>query len=126
MVLLRIVAAVLLVAHGLVHLLYLAHDVREFSLDQSWLVPQRARRPLALGLIVATVAAFTILALAVLGIPGLLAAWPGLTVLACTLSMVLLILFWNRWLVFGLSIDIALLALAVIRPGWLEQFVSQR
>ena len=32
--------------------------------------------------------------------------------------MVLLILFWNAWLVFGFAIDIALLAVAVIRPGW--------
>jgi hypothetical protein len=32
----RVVAGVLVLAHGLVHLLYLAPDVREFSIDRSW------------------------------------------------------------------------------------------
>ena len=121
--LVRIAAGVLLLAHGLVHLLYLADAVPEFSLDRSWLVPDAARRPLALGLIAATIAAFAILALAVWGVPGLSAAWPALTVVACLLSMVLLILFWNTWLVFGMGIDIALLAVAVIRPDWVQRFL---
>ena len=124
MVLIRITAGVLLLAHGLVHLLYLANDVSEFSLDRSWLVPESARRPIALGLIVATVAAFAILALAVWGIPGLSTAWPALTVVACLLSMVLLILFWSTWLVFGFAIDIVLLAVAVIRPDWVDRFMT--
>lgn len=118
MVLVRVAAGVLLFAHGLVHLLYLADDVGEFSLDRSWLVPDAVRRPLALGLVAATVVAFGVLALAVWGVPGLSAAWPTLTVVACLLSIVLLILFWNTWLVFGIAIDTALLAVAVIRPDW--------
>jgi hypothetical protein len=124
MTLVRIAAGVLLLAHGLVHLLYLADDVPEFSLDRSWLVPDAARRPLALGLVATTIAAFAILALAVWGVPGLSAAWPAVTVVACMLSMVLLILFWNTWLVFGIGIDIALLAVAVIRPDWVERFLA--
>ena len=39
------------------------------------------------------------------------------------LSMALLILFWNTWLVFGIGIDIALLGVAVIRPDWVERFL---
>ncbi|WP_405071649.1 hypothetical protein OG558_20245 [Kribbella sp. NBC_01510] len=124
MVLVRIAAGVFLLAHGLVHLLYLADDVHEFSLDRSWLVPAVARRPLALGLIAATTVAFAILALAVWGVPGLSAAWPALTVMACLLSMVLIILFWNTWLVFGFAIDIVLLAVAVIQPGWVGRVLS--
>ena len=58
------------------------------------------------------------------GVPGLSAAWPALTVVACMLSMALLILFWNTWLVFGIGIDIALLAVAVIRPDWAERFLA--
>lgn len=34
----RILTVVLILAHGLVHLLYLAPDVPEFSFDRSWLV----------------------------------------------------------------------------------------
>jgi hypothetical protein len=53
-VVIRIVTGVLVLAHGLVHLLYLASDVPEFSLNRSWLVPEVARRPLAVGLMAAT------------------------------------------------------------------------
>lgn len=124
MVVARIVTGVLLLAHGLVHFLYLAPDVQEFSLDRSWLVPETARRSLGLGLMVATVAAFALLALAVWGVPGLSAAWPALTIVSCLFSAVLLVLFWDVRLAFGLAIDVALLAVAVTRPHWVEQLVG--
>ena len=121
LIVVRIVTGVLLSAHGLVHLLYLAPDVPEFSMDRSWFVPQAARRPLGLGLTAATVAAFVLLALAVWSVPGLPAAWPALTFVACLLSAVLLVMFWNRWLGFGLAIDVALLVIAVNDPHWAQQ-----
>jgi hypothetical protein len=61
-IVIRVVAGALLLAHGLVHLLYLAPDVPEFSLDRSWLLPASARRPVALALMAATVAAFALVA----------------------------------------------------------------
>jgi hypothetical protein len=106
-----------------VHLLYLADDVPEFSLDRSWLVPDAVRRPLGLGLVAATTAAYSVLALAVWGVPGVSTVWPSLAVAACLLSMVLLVLFWTRQLMFGVAIDIALLAVAVTRPGFAERFL---
>jgi hypothetical protein len=121
MVLVRTVVGAFLVAHGLVHLLYLADDVPEFSVDRSWLVPGSARRPLALALVAATVVAFVVLAWVVWGLPGLTAVWPGLVVVAGLLSLVLLILFWNWWLVLGCAIDIGLIAVALIRPEWMER-----
>lgn len=124
MVVVRVVTGILLLAHGLVHLLYLASDVREFSLARSWLAPETARRPLGIGLMAATVAAFALLALAVWGVPGLSAAWPAVTIVATLLSALLLILFWNTWLALGLAIDLALLAIAVLRPHWAEQLVG--
>lgn len=124
MVALRIVTGVLLLAHGLVHLLYLAPDVPAFSLDRSWLVPEAARRPLALSLIAATVAAFTLLALAVWHVPGLSAAWPALTAVAGLLSAVLLVAFWSTQLILGLAIDVALLVVALTGPHWAQQFVG--
>lgn len=41
--LIRFVSRVLLIAHGLVHLLYLTRDVEEFTLDESWVVPADVR-----------------------------------------------------------------------------------
>lgn len=120
----RVAAGGLLLAHGLVHLLYLADDVPEFSMEKQGLVPEAVRRPVALGLVAATIVAFACLALGVWGIPGLSGAWPGFMAAGCVLSMVLLILFWDTWLVVGLVIDVGLLTIAVIRPGWVERLVS--
>ena len=120
----RIVVGMLLLAHGLVHLLYLARDVPEFTLDRSWLVPDAARRPVGLVLMAATVVAFTLVALAVWGVPGLSAVWPMLTIAACVLSAVLLVLFWSTNLVFGLVIDAALVVIAVLRPDWADRIVG--
>lgn len=120
----RIVVGVLLVAHGLVHLLYLAPDVAEFSFDRSWLVPESGRRPVGYVLMGATVVAFVLLALAVWQVPGLTGIWPVVTMVAAALSTVLLVLFWNGRLVVGLLINALLVLGAVVRPGWLERFMG--
>lgn len=124
MVVLRVGVGVLLLAHGLVHLLYLADDVPEFSLDQSWLVPPGARRPVALVLLGVTIAGFALLALAVWGVPFLSAAWPGIAVVACLASLALLVVFWNPRLLLGVAIDVAVLTLAATRPEWVERFLA--
>jgi hypothetical protein len=124
MVVVRVAAGAFLVAHGLVHLLYLADDVPEFSMDQSWLVPGAARRPLALGLVAATIVGFLVVALAVWGLPGLSGWWPGVAVVACLLSMVLLGLYWDTWLMVGFAIDLAVLAVAVTHPDWVEPLMG--
>jgi hypothetical protein len=119
--LLRIVIGVLLIAHGLVHLLYLTPDVPQFSLERSWLVPESASRPAAIALIWATVAAFALLGLAVWGVPGLDGIWPGIAIVASVLSLALLVSFWSWSLIFGVLIDVALVAVAVIRPEWTDR-----
>ena len=122
--LIRIVIGVLLVAHGLVHLLYLTPDVPRFSLDRSWLVPGMASRPVAMVLMWATVAAFALLGLAVWGIPGLAGAWPVIAVIASVLSLALLVAFWSWSLVLGVLIDLALITAAVIRPEWTDRIAG--
>lgn len=106
-ILLRLVAGVLLVAHGLVHLLFIAPDADDpshaFSLDSSWLLPDAARRPVAYVLMAAVVAAFGASALALWGVSGLSAAWPWITIVAAGLSLVLLIVFWDARLLIGSS-----------------------
>jgi hypothetical protein len=119
--LLRIVIGVLLIAHGLVHLLYLTADVPQFSLERSWLVPESASRPAAIVLIWGTVAAFALLGLAVWGVPGLGGIWPGIAIVASVLSLALLVSFWSWSLIFGVLIDVALVAVAAIRPEWTDR-----
>jgi hypothetical protein len=120
----RVVVGLLLLAHGVVHLLYLipaAGDPRyPFSLARSWLLPQSARRPVALVLITAVVFGFLASALAVWGAPGLSGGWSGITIVAASLSLALLIAFWDRQLWIGVLIDVLLVAAAVLRPSWVD------
>lgn len=124
MVLLRVVVGVLLIAHGLVHLLYLAPGVSEFSLDRSWLLSDQARKPVAYFLMASTVIAFVLLALALWQVPRVDSAWPVLALAGAGLSTALLVLLWNRALALGLVINALLIACAVLRPAWLERFMS--
>ena len=128
-VLIRIAAGLFLIAHGLVHLLYVVTPKEgdasfPFTLKESWLVPEAVRRPTGLFLMAATVAVFALLGLAVWGVPGLSGAWPVIAIVAATLSIVLLVAFWNSHLFVGIGIDVALIALAVTRPEWIEKFVG--
>jgi hypothetical protein len=118
----RLVLGGVLLAHGLVHLLYLAPDVDAFSLESTWL-PEMLRRPVALVLLAATVLSFSLVALATWGVPGLSNAWPVLTVIAAAVSAVLLVVFWDRQLIVGLVIDAALVAAALWQPAWLQHLL---
>lgn len=122
--LLRVVAGILLIAHGLVHLLFVVPDAADpsypFSLDRSWLLPDAARRPVATGLMGAVVIAFLASALALWGVPGLAGAWSPITVVAGGLSVVLLVAFWDSRLLIGVAISVGLIVLAVLQPAWLD------
>ena len=78
----------------------------------------------ALALIAATIAAFAVLTLAVWGVPGLSMAWPILAIIASTLSLALLIAFWDTRVVLGVIIDAALIALAVTQPAWTQEIAG--
>ena len=117
--LIRVVLGVILVAHGLVHLLYLTSDAQDpsypFTLEQS-VIPDAARRPVAYLLLGATVAAFTLLGLAISGLPGLANVWAPLAIAAASASFALLIAFWDTRLLTGVAIDVVLVVIALSRP----------
>jgi len=127
-VLLRVAVGFFLIAHGLVHLLYLVTKEDDpswpFTLDKSWFVPDAVRRPAGIVLLAATVAAFVLLGLAVWGVPGLSGAWPLIAIVSAALSLALLVAFWNSHLVAGICIDLALIVLAATRPEWVERIVG--
>lgn len=124
MIVLRGLVGLLLVAHGLVHLLYLAGDVPEFSTQDSWLVPQAWRRPVAGTLTAASVAGFALLGLAVWGVPGLRDIWPSLAITASGVSALLMLAFFHPRLLFGLAIDAAVTALALTQPGGAQTLIG--
>ena len=120
----HIVLGLFLIAHGLVHLLYLVSKPEDesypFTLRESWLVPEKARRPVALSLIAAAIVFFALLGLAVWGVPGLSGAWPVLAVVAASSSLALLIAFWDARLTLGVLIDVAVIIIVVTRPDWTD------
>lgn len=123
-ILIRIVAGLLLAAHGLVHLLYFVANPEDprwpFTLQKSWILPEALRRPAGIALIGLTVMLFLLLGLAVAGVPGLSSIWPLLAVAGSAVSLLTLAAFWNTQLLFGVAIDVALIAVALIRPDWTE------
>jgi hypothetical protein len=122
--LVRIVVGVLLVAHGLVHLLWFAPNddpTWPFRLDRSWLLPDATRKPVAVVLVALVVVAFALLGLAVWGVPGLASIWPALAVVGALASLAALVLFFDRQLLWGVAIDVALIVVALWRPGWTDR-----
>lgn len=119
----RVVVGLLLLAHGLVHLLYVtpSDDPRwPFDLSSSWLVPEPLRRSVGLALMVATVASFGLLALAVLTVPGLADSWAMIAIVASACSLALLVAYWNRQLILGVLIDVGVIVVALTQPSWAQ------
>lgn len=125
---LSIVVALLLAAHGLVHALFLSPrppDEPEaaewpFDLTRSWVLAPlgflpRAMRTFGVALLVVLVAGYVAAAVGLLGIlPALFV--PGIVV-GSVGSLVMLGLYFHRWLLLGVAIDIVLLW-AVLLNGW--------
>lgn len=120
----RSVLGLLLIAHGLVHLLWFAPSddpAWPFRLDRSWLVPGAARTPSAVVLIALVVVGFALLGLAVWGVPGLASIWPVLAIAASVASLATMVLFWDRQLLWGVAIDVALIVVALWQPTWTDR-----
>jgi hypothetical protein len=118
----RWLLAGVLIAHGLVHALFLVPAPatgtggREwpFDLGRSWPVTKASLDPglarlIATFLIVVIAGAFALAALATLGLVVPSGWWGGLVVIGAVASLVLLVLAFDPQLVLGIGIDIALL-----------------
>lgn len=122
-IMVRVVLGLVLVAHGLVHLMWWAPSddpAWPFRLDRSWLLPEAIRRPVAVVLVAVVVAGFALVGLAVWGVPGLASIWPALVVGSSLASLATLVLFFDRQLLWGVAIDVALIVVALWRPGWTD------
>lgn len=125
---LRILIAVFLIAHGLVHFSLTTVPVpapgalrtpfwpswwRE-AVDPTWLasrtgLPNGVVRAFGSLLWAAVVLGLTLAGLGLMGIPVLNSTWQTTAVLGAVASLILLALYWHPWLVIGLMIDIAVL-----------------
>lgn len=125
----RIVVAIFLIAHGLIHysLTYVPvpkpGELRtpfwpswaRTDTDSTWLVSRmglsnKVVRGIGSALWLLTVAGFAVAGLGLLGIPGLNQIWQGGALLGAAASLTLLVFYWHPWLVAGVLINLAVLA----------------
>ena len=126
---LRILIALFLIAHGLVHYSLATVPLPakgalrtpffpswwRTAVDPLWPImrmgvpPEDARRN-GWALWVMQLICFVLAGLGLLGVPGLSTLWGGLAVFGAASSLTLLGLFWHPWLVLGILIDLAILA----------------
>ncbi len=120
----RLLIGGFLIAHGLVHGLYLTPPKEDdpswaFHLDRSWLLSRlrvrpSAWRPIGITLCVVTIAA---LVLSGLGVFFGVEAWRLFAVAGAAVGIVLFVLYWHRWLWIGLLLNAAILV-ALLWASW--------
>lgn len=121
----KILIALFLIAHGLVHAgLAAAPDPKDpdekagaffTSAKRSWLLPKLGLSPITIrwigiGLVSLSTIGFVLAGLGVFGVPGLDTIWRTIAIISTGISLLLLILFWHRWLIVGVLIDLLILA----------------
>jgi uncharacterized membrane protein YphA (DoxX/SURF4 family) len=116
----RILVGLFLVAHGLVHLLYLTPRPEEdqsypFVPETRWITralglePARARK-LAGALAVVAAVAFAVAGCALIVDAAI---WQPAAVVASSISLALLLVFFHPWLLIGIGLDIVIIASVV-------------
>jgi len=129
---LRILIGLFLIAHGLVHTglavaprpdvpgapIWTYLTTRSWLLDRLGVSPKNTRA-VGTALFAAATLGFVLAGLAFLGAILPQSAWPFLTGVSALVSLVLLALFWHRSLVYGVGINVVLMAAAWV-PGFLK------
>ena len=116
------IVAIFLILHGLVHaILAMVPNPNEpeagFAtfFSQSWLLsglglPESVGRPIAIFLAAVATIGFIAAGLALLNILVPFEWWRTLAIASAVVSLLLLVVFWNTYLIVGILIDIAILA----------------
>lgn len=118
----RVVLGLFLIAHGLVHVMYVVPEPTQeqgglewpFHLDRSWALSglgDDVARTVGILLMVLTIAAFAVAGVALLADLGW---WSGAAIVAAAASSALLALFFHPMLVLGLAINLYVLSVAVL------------
>jgi hypothetical protein len=134
-VIVRLLLAAFLLAHGAIHAGFVSRRPPAkpgalpwpFDLDRSWVfsrlgVAPGVVRALGLVLVAATIGGYALAALATIGVlPA--SAWGATVAVGSIASLALLVLFFHRWLVAGIAIDVLLLWVALV-AGWTPDLIG--
>jgi hypothetical protein len=122
----KTIVAIFLILHGLVHvILAMVPDPNEpgagFAtfFSQSWLLnglglSPSAGRPIAIILAVIATIGFVTAGLALLGFMVPFDWWRSLAIFSAVVSLLLLVVFWNTYLIVGILIDVAILVALLV------------
>jgi hypothetical protein len=121
-----------LIAHGLVHAGLAAApnpsdpDAKPGAFftatARSWLLPRLGLNAssiqwIGIILVVLSTLGLVLVGLGVFGVPDLTTVWRTVAVVSASVSLLLLVLFWNTWLLVGVLIDIGIL-IALLWVKW--------
>jgi hypothetical protein len=111
----RVLVGLFLVAHGLVHLLYLAPRPADdpkypFVPETRWLPRATGMAPGAAKAVAGVLAVLTAVAFALAGVALWFDAgvWETAAVAGSIVSLALMLLFFHRWLLIGIAIDLGI------------------
>ena len=122
----KTILAIFLILHGLVHgILAMVPNPNSpeagFAtfFSQSWLLSglglsESAGRPIAIILAVIATIGFIATGLALLDILVPFDWWRSLAIASAVVSLVLLVVFWNLYLIIGVAIDVVILATLIL------------
>ena len=128
----KIIIALFLIAHGLVHAGLAAApnpsdpDAKPgaffTSPDRSWLLPRLGLNSspiqwIGITLVVLSTLGFVLAGLGVFGVPGLAEAWRTIAVVSAGISLILLVVFWHPWIIVGVLIDIGII-ISLVWADW--------
>lgn len=125
----KTIVAIFLILHGLVHgILALTPNpdapeaIFADFFSRSWLLSrlglsESAGKPIALVLAAIATIGFIATGLALLDIIVPFDWWRTLVAVSAVISLLLLVLFWHRYLIVGIAIDVVILA-AVMLTNW--------
>ena len=125
MVIAKLLLGGFFIAHGLIHICYGIPAPDEnwpFSLNHSWLlsrfqISQGFLRVFGMILWITATAGFIGAGLGVFGIPLMVQWWRPIATVSSVVSFLLIGIFWHRWFIVGLLLDVVVF-LALVWGQW--------
>ncbi len=114
-----------LIVHGLIHVMWFVPPPDDPRYPFTWKSPRAEEnlgwepdrvRSLGKALVVAATVGFVLAGVGALGVTGLAGSWHALAAASAFISLAAISLFWHRYFIVGLALDIAIVVAGSL--GW--------